>query len=255
MKLKMKYLTVAIFNISFIFSGFICAKSIGDNSPLPDNRPDDLRLNYSVDGGMLYYSESIFISKDSCYYNINDGGAISRVNFNLTNAELDKLYMVFKENNFDEIDSYEQKVYDRGGKNISLSWSAGKQTAVNNSGMTFIKDSWHKEWNACVNAIEKIAKGEMEKQEKNYEIHFDSSLLGKEVHMQINRNIVFPKGILANELSSTGTVVKIVTLSPGFHNASVTVDKKYNTIKINSDSTKILRLYMVNDSLKHELVK
>ncbi|HAX47785.1 MAG TPA: hypothetical protein DCX92_02245, partial [Bacteroidetes bacterium] len=98
MKLKMKYLTVAIFNISFIFSGFICAKSIGDNSPLPDNRPDDLRLNYSVDGGMLYYSESIFISKDSCYYNINDGGAISRVNFNLTNAELDKLYMVFKEN-------------------------------------------------------------------------------------------------------------------------------------------------------------
>jgi hypothetical protein len=257
MKLKMKYLSLLLLNILFISSGFICAKSISnkEGSPLPDTRPEDLRINYSVDGGMMHYGENIFISKDSCYYKINDGGAITRVNFKLTNAELDKLYMVLLENDFDEIDSYEQKVYDRGGESISLNWSPGKHTAVNNSGMTFIKESWHKEWNACTEAIEKIGKGEMEKQLMNYEIQFDKSLLGKEIYMQINRDIIIPKSTLMSESDRDEFISKIIMLSPGFHNASITIGKSYNIIKINSDSTKILRLYMVNDSLKHEFMK
>lgn len=257
MKLKMKYLSLTVIITAFVFSGFICAKNSGSgkNSPLPDTRPDDIVFSYSQSGGMLYYSENIFISKDSCYYKINDGGAVSQVNFKLTNAEIDKLYMVFKENDFDEIDTYEEKVYDRGGESISLSWKPGKHTQVSNSGISFIKESWHKEWNTCVNTIEKIAKGEMEKQLKNYEIIFDKSLYGKELYMQINRDVVFKKGKLISEISSDDNFVKIVMLSPGYHNASVTVDKSYNTIKINADSTKSLRLYMVNDSLKHEFLK
>lgn len=253
MKLKMKYLSIKIIITAFVFSGFLCAKST-DKSPLPDSRPDDIVFSYSLNGGMLYYSENIFISKDSCYYKINDGGAVSRVNFKLTNAEIDKLYMVFKENDFDEIDTYEEKVYDRGGESISLSWKPGKHTQVSNSGMSFIKESWHKEWNACVNAIEKIGKGEMEKQEKNYDIRFDKSLVGKEIYMQINRDVVFPKSKLLNENSSEEVIIKIIQLSPGYHNASVTIGKSYNTIKINSDSTKGLLLKWQNDSLKYEFV-
>ena len=158
----MKYLSLLLLNILFISSGFICAKSIGsgDGSPLPNTRPDDIQFSYSQNGGMMYYSENIFISKDSCYYKINDGGSVTRVNFKLTSAELDKLYSIFKDNDFDEIDSYEEKVYDRGGESISLSWKPGKRTSVSNSGMNFIKESWHKEWNTCTEAIEKIGKGE-----------------------------------------------------------------------------------------------
>lgn len=248
----MKYLTIAIINIAFIFSGFICAKSSGDNSRLPDSRPADITFSYSQSGGMMYYSENIYISKDSCFYKINDGGAITRVDFKLSDSELDKLYAVFSDNRFDEIDTYEEKVYDRGGESISLSWKPGKHAKVSNSGMNFVESSWSKEWNNCVNAIEKIAKGEMEKQLKNYEIIFDRSLHGKELYMQINRDVVFKKGKLISEISSDNNFVKIVMLSPGHHNASVTVDKSYNTIKINSDSTKSLRLFMVNDSLKHD---
>lgn len=250
----MKYLTIAIFNIAFIFSGFICAKSpgSGDGSPLPGSRPDDIRFSYSQSGGMMYYSENIYISKDSCFYKINDGGSVTRVDFKLTSAELDKLYSVFKDNDFDEIKTYEEKVYDRGGESISLSWKPGKQTSVSNSGMTFVKDSWSKEWNNCLNAIEKIAKGEMEKQKKEYIIWFDKSLLGKEIYMQINRDVVVPKSTLMSESDQESVIQKIVRLSPGFHNASITVGKIYNTLKINADSTKTLRLFMVNDSLKHE---
>ncbi len=257
MKLKMKYLSLLLLNFVFIGSGFICAKSISnkDCSPLPDTRPEDLRINYSVDGGMMHYGETIFISKDSCYYKINDGGAITRVNFKLTYAELDKLYIVLKENDFDEIESYEQKVYDRGGESISLNWSPGKHTAVNNSGMTFIKESWHKEWNACTEAIEKIGKQQLEAQKKAYEIRMDSSMLGKEIYMQINRDIIIPKSTLMSESNMDEFISKTIKLSPGFHNVSITIGKSYNIIKINSDSTKILRLYMINDSLKHEFLK
>lgn len=251
----MKYLSLLLLNILFISSGFICAKSTGDGSPLPNSRPDDIRFSYSQSGGMMYYSENIYISKDSCFYKINDGGAVTRVDFKLTDAELDKLYAVFKDNDFDEIDSYEEKVYDRGGESISLSWKPGKQTSVSNSGMNFIKESWHKEWNACSNAIEKIGKNQMEKQKKEYIISFDKSLLGKEIYMQINRDVVVPKSTLMSESDQESVIQKIVRLSPGYHNASITVGKSYNTVKINADSTKSLRLFMVNDSLKHEFVK
>lgn len=257
MKLKMKYLSILVICLSFITSGFICAKSTGSsgNSPLPDKRPDDLQFSYSQSGGMMYYSENIFISKDSCYYKINDGGAVTRVNFRMTPDELDKLYSVFLENNFDEIESYEEKVYDRGGESISLSWKPGKHINVSNSGMTFIKDSWKKEWSACSNAIEKIAAEQMEAQKKPYEIKFDSSLFGKEIYMQINRGVVVPKSTLMAEREYEKEIIRITKLSPGLHNASVSIGKSYNTIKINADSTQSLRLYMVNDSLKYEFVK
>lgn len=257
MKLKMKYLSILIICLSFISSGFICAKSTGSsgNSPLPEKRPEDIRFSYSQSGGMMYYSENIFISKDSCYYKINDGGAVTRVNFRLTPDELDKLYSVFLENDFDKIVSYEEKVYDRGGESISLSWKPGKQINVSNSGMTFIKDSWKKEWSACSSSIEKIAAEHMEAQKKPYEIKFNGTLFGKEVYMQINRDVVFKKGILVSDISSDDDIIKNVKLSPGWHNASVSVGKSYSTIKINSDSTKSLRLYMVNDSLKYEFIK
>ena len=120
----MKYLSLIILNIAFVSSGFICAKSVGNSEglPLPDIRPADIRFRYSLSGGMMYYSEEIFICKDSCFYSINNGGYISKVYFKMTSDVMDKLYLVFKNNDFDEIESYEEKVYDRGGESISLNW-------------------------------------------------------------------------------------------------------------------------------------
>lgn len=261
MKMKMKYLSLIILNILFISTGFICAKSTDntENSPLPDKRPADIRFRYSQSGGMMYYSEEIFISKDSSFYKINDGGAESRVNFKMTATELDKLYSIFKDNNFDEIESYEEKVYDRGGESISLNWDrskhASKHASVSNSGMTFIKDSWRKEWTACNNAIEKIGVEQMEAGKKNYEIKFDRSLFGKEIYMQINRDVVVPKSTLMAERDDDKEINRTVKLTPGKHMASITLGKSYNTILINADSTKGVMLYWVNDSLSYDFVK
>ncbi|MEO8513484.1 MAG: hypothetical protein ABI543_07995 [Ignavibacteria bacterium] len=252
----MKYLSLIILNIAFISSGFICAKSVGsgDSSPLPDKRPAELYFRYVVSGGMMYYGEEIFLSQDSSFYKINDGGSESKVYFKMTSAELDKLYMVFKDNNFDEIETYEEKVYDRGGESISLGWGKGKYANANNSGMTFIKDSWHKEWNSCSNAIEKIGKEQMEKQKKDYTIKLDKSLFGNEIYMQVNRDVVIPKSTLMAEQVYDSLITRIVKLSPGKHNASISLGKSYSTIIINADSSNTLRLFMVNDTLRHEFM-
>lgn len=257
MKMKMKYLSLLIVCAVFITAGFICAKSTGntDGSPLPEKRPDDIRFRYSQSGGMMYYSEEIFISKDSCFYSINDGGSITKAYFKMTSAELDKLYSVFKENNFDEIDSYEEKVYDRGGESISLNWDRSKHATVSNSGMTFVKDSWKKEWSACSSAIEKIGKEEIEKQKKDYTVIMDKSLFGKEFYMQINLKVIVPLSTLMAEQESDKEIVRIVKLSPGNHRSIITLGKDTYEVPISTDTTKSVKLFLVNDSLKHEYLK
>ncbi len=251
----MKYQSIFILYTLFIFSGFICAKSTGDNSPLPENRPQNIRFSYSLSGGMMYYSENIFISKDSCFYSINFGGTVSRVNFKLSESELDKLYRVFVENRFDKIKTYEEMVYDRGGESISLNWGKGNIARVSNSGITFVKDSWSAEWNACLRAMVTLAKDRMNEQLKTYEIKLDSSLFGKECYIQINQNIVFPKSKLIAERDDEKEIIKHVKLSPGYHRASVTVGKYSKGININADSTTALIISLENDSLRYEFVK
>ena len=257
MKLKMKYLSILVICLSFITSGFICAKGTGssDNSPLPDKRPDDLYFSYSQSGGMMYYSENIFLCKDSCYYKINEGGSISKAYFSMTADELDRLYAVFKENDFDEIGSYEEKVYDRGGETISLNWKPGKQVNVSNSGMTFVKDSWQKEWNACRSAIESIAGREIEKQKKEYTVMIDSSLFGKEFYLQVSLKIIIQPGVLKPENENDKVISKVIQLSPGIHRAIMDFKNRTYEIPVNTDSTKSLRLYVLNDSLRHEYIK
>ncbi len=257
MKMKMKYLSLIIFCTAFITAGFICAKSTGNSegSPLPEKRPDDIRFRYSESGGMMYYSEEIFISKDSCFYSINDGGAITKAYFKMTSAELDKLYSVFKENNFDEIESYEEKVYDRGGESISLNWDRSKYANVSNSGMSFIKDSWRKEWSACSDAIEKIGKDELEKQKKDYNVIMDKTLFGKEFYMQINLKVVIPLSTLLAEHDYDNEIIRTVKLSPGNHRSIITLGKATYNIPVSTDTTKGLRMYLANDSLKYEYIK
>ena len=91
---------------------------------------------------MRYYSEALYISEDSSYFTINDGGAISRINFILDDKELDRIYKVFTDNEFDRIQTYEEKVYDRGGNSVYLRWGNGKFNSVSSSGMNFIDKDW-----------------------------------------------------------------------------------------------------------------
>ena len=91
-KKNMNIIAVILLNTVFAFNGFNCNKAMDDrkNDPLPDSRPEKFSISYSLSGGMRYYSRSMCISQDSCSYEINDGGVISKIRFTITGEELDK---------------------------------------------------------------------------------------------------------------------------------------------------------------------
>ena len=121
--------------------------------------------------------------------------------------------------------------------------------------MTFIKESWLKEWNACSGAIETIGREQLNAQKKEYNIIFDKSVFDREIYMQVNRDVVIPKSTLMAERDDDKEITRVVKLSPGKHNASITLGKSYNTVVINADSSKSIRFFMLNDTLKHEFLK
>lgn len=251
-KSKMKIFIALLINISFISAGFICAKSTGDkrdNDRLPDSRPEKIVFQLSLSGGMLYYSEDLYISSDSCYFLVNDGGAVSKIRFNMSSGELDKLYRVFTENDFDRIETYEEMIYDRGGETIYLRWGTGKYASVSNSGMSIVEKAWRNEWSACLNALGKIVENELSRQKKDYEIRIDKSLFGKEMYLQLNRETVIPKSTIMAESEMETYITKTVKIMPGKHTLLVNIGKKYESMKIDTDSSKGINLYLKNDSL------
>lgn len=250
------FISVFVIAVMFITTGFVCAKSNHkDNTPLPESRPSDISFRYHVNGGMMYYYENLYISADSSYYEVNDGGAISKTYFKMTSEQLDKLYKVFTDNEFDNITTYEEKVYDRGGENISLGWDKRKSCSISNSGMSFIDKSWHSEWNKCEEAFLKIIKDEIPKHTKDYEIRLDKSLFGKDVYVQLNRDAVIPKSMLMSENGEDEYISRIVKVTPGKHRLSINIDKQYRNFDLNADSTKGALIYFANDSLKYSFIK
>ena len=252
MKTKGRLLTLFTILAFMIFNAFICSKSSGndrENDPLPDKRPDRLSISLGLSGGMLYYSEDLYISSDSCYYFVNDGGAISKFYFKISSDDFDKLYKVFTDNRFDEIKTHEEMIYDRGGEFLRLSWGKGKYCEISNSGMSVIKDSWQKEWSACVNAVNEVVKTETEKQKKNYEIRIDKAFMGMSIYLYVNNQPVVPQnkplGVSGDYLS------KIVPLTPGKHRVTFNWEQKHFTsFIVNADSSSGVLLEMKNDSLK-----
>src|SRR4030095_7698191 len=149
--------------------------------------------------------------------------------------ELDKLYKVFTENDFDRIETYEEKIYDRGGESIYLSWGNGKYASVSNSGMTLIEKSWQNEWSACLGALTKIIEKELAEQKKDFEVTMDKSLFGKELYLQVNRDVVFTKSLIRGDEPYVTKTLKVI---PGMNTLTFSVGNKYENLKINTDSSK-----------------
>lgn len=258
MKNKNMYtITAIIFNFLFILGGFTCnAGTSGDikNDPLPDARPQKLTIGLSMGGGMLYYGENLYISEDSCTYEVNDGGAKTKVKFKMTPAELDNLYKVFTDNNFDRIKIKEEMVYDRGGESISINWAGGKHAGISDAGMSFVKESWQKEWSACLKALSDIEVSQSNKQKKDYEVRIDKSFFGKKFSLGLKNQPIMPNETVLK--SDDEYISKNIQLLPGTNRLSVSWDSKnYETINVTPDSSKGVNLTLEDNKLSYKLIK
>ncbi|MEO8666749.1 MAG: hypothetical protein ABI462_14755 [Ignavibacteria bacterium] len=141
----------------------------------PEKRPSDFTIVYSENGGMLDISETMFISKDSCYYEKNKYRNIVRVDFRLSDAALDSIYDEVVKNKFNEIETYSKKVYDRGGNSISVSFG-DTNFRVSNSGFSFIEKDWTEEYKSVMETVSRYAESEWEKKSSEFLITIENSV-------------------------------------------------------------------------------
>ena len=140
---------------SVVFLGF-CAPAPA--SRLPDARPADFEIAYSKGGGMVPYGDGLRLSAAGGTYTLFNHGIQIRVDFAVRPDDLDRFYRLLKENRFDRIETENQKVYDRGGTSLQVT-AAGQVYNVADSGMSFVKEPWRKQFDAVASALEAFAHG------------------------------------------------------------------------------------------------
>ncbi len=212
----MKATNVILFLISsVILMGCNLFKDV-DKSELP-SKPGDIIILHEKKQGMIGGYESIYITNDSCAYEVTKNGNKQIVNFNLTPDQITEIYSAFVVNKFSEIESEKREIYDRGGTKITLTVKNTKYIA-DNSGMQFVKADYFKYYESVEGVITKTAFKEINKQKIDLKIELSEALKNSPYYLflSVNGNQVF------NELVSNHHDGQIMT----------TVLPKYNTFEI-----------------------
>ena len=173
--------------LSFIFiAAVIISLQSCKSQPLPENRPTDMQIIYSEDGGMLDKGKTVFISGDSSYVMFRSNGAENKIYMIFRKAQLDSLYGIFKKNDFPGINVYqEEEVYDRGGTSIILKWGKERITKLN-TGMSFVTEGSQAEYTNIKDAINSMAESFLKQMERNFAVELDSSITSTGDYVTIN---------------------------------------------------------------------
>jgi hypothetical protein len=160
------------------------------NDVFPETRPPNFKIIYNQNGGMLNISESVYISADSCSFEKNKYGNTVRVNFMLDSRQIDSLYTKLRENKFNEIETYNKTVYDRGGSTVSV--TVGDTVLVkSNSGFSFIQNEWADEYSNISGVTYALAQAEWNKKSRDFIIIVANSLKDKNGYVMFDNNNVF----------------------------------------------------------------
>lgn len=127
-------------------------------NPLPEKRPAGFTLTYKFHGGMYYHIEDITISADSCVYENNVKGHVLVKKFSISEAGLDSLYAVLRQNHFTQI-VYGSAgyVHDRGGISITIGWDNNRtQYKVIDSGSSFVAREWEYKWGLICDYVKRL---------------------------------------------------------------------------------------------------
>ena len=172
---------------SAVFLGF-CAPAPA--SRLPDARPADFEIAYSEGGGMVPYGDGLRLSAAGGTYTLFNHGIQIRVDFAVRPEDLDRFYQLLKENRFDRIETEQQKVHDRGGTSLQVT-AAGQVYNVADSGMSFVKEPWRKQFAAVAEALEAFAHGTGRAGGVEAALAWDESLYFKHPQISIDAGDAF----------------------------------------------------------------
>lgn len=145
-------------------------KSRGGVARLPTKRPVDIVINAGLStGGMMPTGKGFQIltriAGDQSSLTFIGGDTPNTTNFKVTSQELDDLYRVFMNNEFNEITLNNEVTHDAGSSVVSVSW--GNYTIRKGTdGTGTIAPQWQKKFDAILFAINELATKKTN-QEKN----------------------------------------------------------------------------------------
>jgi hypothetical protein len=182
---------------------------IVNGQTLPETRPRNFSVTYKayIPEAELY--EELVIAPLGSYYQYTYKTSVSRINFTLSQAELDAVYDVFRGAQFDRIPSGDNDLTtNETGTLVEL--EAGRRTyVVVESPENVIPEAWAGSWQFVRQAIASIRGREFQDQAFPITIQLDSSLVGAPLRLYFNREVLFEGDVDSASASLAVTLEKI----------------------------------------------
>jgi hypothetical protein len=161
--------------IVLALAGLACALVSG-RSDLPEERPADVTISYSVSAGMLPEGTSMVLSSGGGSFTQHRGQIKHEFAFDVKPADLDALYRVLRENRVDKIRTDPGIVYDKGGSSIGLGWNQGAKWVTIGDGGAEISARWQSEWRAVNAALGEFARKQVDARKVELAVTIDPSI-------------------------------------------------------------------------------
>ncbi len=189
-----------------------------------DGNPPDLKITYTTTKGLLNSTETIFLSRDSCYYETIYQDITNRFTFFITSKNMDEMYDVLLKNEVSNIASkqLERAAPERAGDNLLLQWGEHSSIVINNSGNFILQDKWLNNWKKIIKNIRKHVKVQLDDRSRDFIVKFDESLSGKKIAMYLNNNFLYDN--TPSDINGTGFFVTLAAV-PGTYYLKVVVDE------------------------------
>jgi len=197
---------------------------------LPESRPADLKISYTVTKGLQNAYYNTLLSIDSCYYETIFQDITNRFTFILTSAELDDLYAVFQKYEINKISSKQtpRMAPERAGDNLLFQWGDNSML-IANSGSYMIDNNFLPAWRKIVKNVKKFVKVQLDERSKNFILEFDKTLIGKKVSLYLNDDFLYDNIVPMDEEQKAGQMIEAtqVTLAavPGTYYLKVVLSE------------------------------
>lgn len=148
--------------------------------------PADLRFQYDRDGGLYPERTHIDLSIKGGVYQHFYNGVEQKVNFSVSQKEMNSLYNTFRWYFFNSIKIKTQEAYDRGGDSVTLVIGASTVTK-SNTGQSFINGALSRwRYNQIAGSINSFVQKKLPAQRKPLMLEVETHLTDYKVRLAIN---------------------------------------------------------------------
>lgn len=219
-----------LFALGVILITVIILIIVTTGQELPETRPQSFSVTYKAYTPTVELYEDIVIAPLGSYYQYSYKNHVSRINFTLSEAELDAVYDIFRSSAFIRLPSVQDSLANgEAGTLVTLKAGRHEHTVVETPA-AMIGEAWAGSWQFVRQAIFAVRGREFQDQAIPLSFQFDATLLGLPVSLYLNREQIFQGEIQTQFILVPFSVNKIpgdylleVSLGEALYGYSITV--------------------------------